>query len=98
MLQLSIQSECLPHGYGVSSTSIPIRNMSLSQAQELILAEYNGYHLRNVAIAFIVLEVFFVGLRYVARYISRAPTGLDDIFMIPSLITNLGLCALAIGA
>ncbi|MCJ1240744.1 hypothetical protein MMC14_008748 [Varicellaria rhodocarpa] len=50
----------------------------------------------NVAIAFIVLEFFFVGLRFASRHVSKIRAGLDDVFILPSLVFCLGLCALAI--
>ena len=53
--------------------------------------EYIGYITRNVAIAFIVLEVFFVSLRYVAQRIGRKSFGIDDWLMLPGLVLCLGV-------
>ncbi|KAI9686107.1 MAG: hypothetical protein M1820_010696 [Bogoriella megaspora] len=64
-----------------SDQSSPLR----SQAY---LDEYNGYQLRSVCIAFMVLDTFFVGLRFLARYFQKAPLGWDD-FLIPISLINL---------
>jgi hypothetical protein len=54
---------------------------------------YIGYITRNVAIAFIILEVFFVGMRYLAQRLGRKPWGWDDWVMLPALILCLGVNA-----
>jgi len=56
------------------------------------LAEYRGQVVQGVAITFIVLELIAYALRLVARRINRVPFGWDDALMIPSLLTNLGIC------
>jgi len=56
-----------------------------------------GPHVVGVAVAFIVLEIFLVAMRFTSRYLNKIPIGLDDIFIIPSLVFCLGICALAIG-
>ena len=50
-----------------------------------------------VAVAFAVLEITFVALRFASRWISKTRVGIDDMFIPPALLFCLGLCALAIG-
>lgn len=72
--------------------------MSASAASEAVLdSSYIGSILRNTAIAFIVLQVVFTGLRYVSRYVGGMPIGLDDFLILPALIFNLALCAVSMG-
>ena len=59
--------------------------------------EYSGDRLRDTAIAFIVLEVGFVTLRYISRALGKLPIGIDDYLMIPALVVCLGVDALSIG-
>ena len=59
--------------------------------------EYRGDTLRDVAIAFTVLEILFVGLRFLSRWIGKKPLGLDDWLMGPGLIISIGLNACTIG-
>ena len=61
------------------------------------LEQYIWHQLGQFATAFIVINIFFVGLRYVARYVSKTPIGLDDYLMIPGLIGGVALCAISIG-
>lgn len=58
---------------------------------------YIGYLFKNVAIAFIVLQTFFVGLRLLARYLANTPMGSDDILVPLSLLFNYALCGISIG-
>ena len=51
---------------------------------------YSGGRLRDTAIAFIVLEVGFVTLRYVSRALGKLPLGVNDYLMIPALVVWLG--------
>ena len=53
--------------------------------------EYIGYITRNVSLALCVMEVVFVGLRYLAQQLSKKKFGIDDWLMIPSLVFCLGL-------
>ncbi|KJZ78233.1 hypothetical protein HIM_02271 [Hirsutella minnesotensis 3608] len=55
--------------------------------------EYSGDQLLAVAVSFSILEIVFVGFRYLAQRLSRKPFGLDDWLMIPALILCLGLNA-----
>lgn len=57
---------------------------------------YIGYLFKNVAIAFIVLQTFFVGLRFLARHLNSTPMGADDILVPLSLIFNYALCGVSI--
>ena len=60
--------------------------------------EYSGGDLLAVAVAFIVLSTFFVGLRFFARvYLRDMKMGWDDYFIIPGYIAELLMCAGAIG-
>jgi len=59
-------------------------------------AEDIGYQLVNVAIAFIPLTMFFVGLRFYSRRLSRTKLGWDDYLCIISLVLQIGESALAI--
>lgn len=60
-------------------------------------SEYSGDKLRDVAIAFIVIDVVFVGLRYVSQWVGRKPMGLDGWLMLPALLANLGICIAGLG-
>lgn len=59
--------------------------------------EYIGNPPFGVAIAFIVLEVIAVGLRFLARRIGRVAWGADDTLIIPGAILCLALCGCSIG-
>lgn len=48
--------------------------------------DYIGYKLTTVAIVFMVLELVFVALRFLARYVARASFGLDDLFIVPAFL------------
>lgn len=52
---------------------------------------YIGYQLKAVAISFTVLEIIFVGLRYVAQRLNRRPFGIDDWLILPALVLCIGL-------
>jgi len=71
--------------------------MSASANLETVSDAYSGNILQGVAIAFIILGVFFVGLRYVSRYIKGLSLGLDDFLILPALIFNITLCGISIG-
>jgi hypothetical protein len=60
------------------------------------LAEYKGGQLVATSIVFIILETFFVVLRFYARRIKRASVGLDDWFIWPALVANVAVCVEAI--
>ncbi|KAF7917047.1 uncharacterized protein EAE97_012067 [Botrytis byssoidea] len=53
--------------------------------------EYIGNVLVNVIIAFTILEIIFVALRYLAQRIGHKPIGIDDWLVLPALIFNLGV-------
>jgi hypothetical protein len=53
--------------------------------------EYSGNTLLSVIISFTVLEIIFVGLRYVAQWIGRKPRGLDDWLVLPGLLLCIGV-------
>ncbi|PYI08357.1 hypothetical protein BO78DRAFT_395729 [Aspergillus sclerotiicarbonarius CBS 121057] len=58
--------------------------------------EYSGYVLRDVAIAFTVLETVAVGLRFVSLKLSQKPFGIDDALTIPGYLCCLGLSILSL--
>lgn len=60
------------------------------------LAEYIGYQVIGVAVAFAILEIGLVTLRFIARRINKSSQGWDDYLIVPGLIANLAQCALAI--
>jgi hypothetical protein len=70
--------------------------MSTSAGQQVVSDYTVGSTLLNVAIAFIILEIFFVGLWYIATYLRNRAVGLDDFFMPLALAFNLGLCIICI--
>ncbi|KAF2150185.1 hypothetical protein K461DRAFT_208694, partial [Myriangium duriaei CBS 260.36] len=53
-----------------------------------------GDRLRDVAIAFTVLNTIFLGLRFLSKRIGRMPFGIDDWLMIPGYIVCLGIHAI----
>ena len=61
------------------------------------LPDDRGHQLQNTAIAFIVVETLFVGLRYVSRYLIRSRRGADDFLMPLAWLFNVGLCGISIG-
>jgi hypothetical protein len=69
----------------------------MSAPANLVSDAYIGNILQGVAIAFIVLAVVFVGLRYVSRYLKGMGLGLDDFLVLPALIFNITLCGISIG-
>ena len=58
---------------------------------------YIGHQLESVAIAFIVLESCFVGLRFFARHVAGTPLSWDDVLIPLALVFNYGLCGVSIG-
>ncbi|KAJ6021167.1 hypothetical protein N7540_006671 [Penicillium herquei] len=54
------------------------------------MGEYCGDSLRNVAIAFLVLETVAIGLRFISLHLSRKRFGIDDILAISAYICCLG--------
>ena len=74
-----------------------ISNSTTLQLPPGYAEEYSGDTLRNTAIAFIVLEITFVILRYISRALGKVSRGIDDYLMIPALVTCLGFDAFSIG-
>jgi hypothetical protein len=56
-----------------------------------------GDQLVNAAIAFIVIETCFVGLRFFARHVAGTPLSWDDVLIPMALVFNYGLCGVSIG-
>lgn len=63
------------------------------------LNHYNskGHVAFGLAIAFVVIEVSCVVLRFLARKIGNVPWGADDVLIIPGLIFCVGVCASSLG-
>ena len=66
-------------------------SMSGQPITQAFLDENNYNSLHSICIAFIVLDVFFVAIRFIARYLQRAPLGWDDYLIVIALINLLGL-------
>lgn len=60
------------------------------------LDEYIGFKLVWLSSAFIAIDIFFVGLRYYARYVSRTSIGADDYLTLCSLVCAIALSAIGI--
>ncbi|KAF2148153.1 hypothetical protein K461DRAFT_233625 [Myriangium duriaei CBS 260.36] len=65
----------------------------LSSYSPEYLSEYSGDILRDVAIAFSVLEIGFVSLRFTAKAAGNNPFGVDDLLVVAALVACLGLNA-----
>ena len=59
--------------------------------------EYIGYIARDVGIAFTVLEIAFVGLRYISQSMAHKRFGIDDFLILPGLILCLAINACCVG-
>lgn len=59
--------------------------------------EYNGQSYVAVAVAFIVLEVICVALRFWARKIGKIAWGLDDSLIIAAAVLCLALIGCSLG-
>ena len=68
-----------------------------AQHSALSQSDYIGYKLTTVIFIFMVLEAVFVALRFLARHFAKTPWGLDDTFIVPSLLFCWGVCILALG-
>lgn len=64
---------------------------------DLFSSDYSGDLLRNVAIAFAVLETIAVGLRFASLRLSNKPFGIDDLLTIPGYLCCLSLIILSLG-
>ena len=71
--------------------------MASQEATQEYSDEYIGHILVIVAILFIVLEGIFVGLRFISRHLAKTTWGLDDTFIIPSLLFCWGIAILSLG-
>lgn len=56
------------------------------------LNEYNGNPVIVTAIVFIILNTIFVCLRFLSRHLQNTAFGWDDAFIVPSWLTNIGMC------
>ena len=63
-----------------------------SELSQSYIDAYIGDRLKGTAIALIVLETVFVALRQWSRHLQKAPFGWDDILIIPSYLSGLGMC------
>ncbi|KAL9077050.1 MAG: hypothetical protein Q9161_000683 [Pseudevernia consocians] len=71
-------------------------NSANAQVPPSYAEEYSGDIVLRTAIAFIVLELTFVTLRYISRALGKLPAGPDDYLMIPALVICLGVDASSI--
>jgi hypothetical protein len=59
--------------------------------------EYSGNSLEGISIAFIVLGVAFVTLRFMSRRYTKIQGALDDTLILLALVSNISLCGLSLG-
>lgn len=71
-------------------------NTTAKPLRENYLQEYKGDKLIAVAVTLMVLEVLCVGLRFIARRLSKTAMGLDDWLIGPSFVFCFGLAVLSI--
>ncbi|KAF7854217.1 hypothetical protein EAF04_010514 [Stromatinia cepivora] len=57
------------------------------------LESYNGHPLFATCVSCIVLDVFFVLVRFLSRWVHNTPRGWDDFLMVPGLIFSVLLAA-----
>lgn len=67
----------------------------LSSFSEEYIHSYTGDTLRDVDIAFCVIETVFITLRYLSRWVGKTPWGIDDYLMLPAFIFCMGLNTLS---
>ncbi|KAF4632401.1 hypothetical protein G7Y89_g5720 [Cudoniella acicularis] len=60
------------------------------------LNDYIGKRAYDCAILFIVFDVFIVGFRYFARYITHTSFGWDDFFVLPAVLFSVSLCGIIV--
>lgn len=63
-----------------------------AQLDPAYLAEFIGYRLEAVAIAFIIINTCVVGLRYGSRRCQNTGFRLDDVFIGTGWLLITGLC------
>jgi len=56
-----------------------------------------GYRVENTAIAFIIIQSFFVGLRFFARHIAGTAWNWDDVLVPVALLFSYALSGVLIG-
>ncbi|KAF7860817.1 hypothetical protein EAF04_008335 [Stromatinia cepivora] len=64
--------------------------MSIPGVEPGLVPQYIGYQMQSTVIAFMVLSIVFVSLRFFARYVSGSRAGIDDILIIPAIVCYLG--------
>ena len=80
-----------------SLVSVSLSNRRVVTFPPSYAQEYDGGSLYAINIAFIILEIIFVALRFYARYLSNAKLGVDDILMVPALIVVISVAVLSNG-
>src|SRR5690625_3493294 len=65
--------------------------------ESAFLPDDKGHQLKHTAIAFIVVETLFVGLRYFSRYLISSRSGADDWLMPLAWLFSVGLCVISLG-
>lgn len=58
-----------------------------------LVSQYIGYEFESFTIVFMIFAIFFVSLRFFARYLTHLGLALDDLFMIPAIVCYIGQCA-----
>ena len=59
--------------------------------------EDRGYVAVGTCVAFTVIEIVFVFLRFLSRWLGKVPMGIDDVLIIPALIICIATNAVGIG-
>ena len=81
----------------MSTVTATTTGTTTSFGSQLIWSVNSGDLLRNVAIAFTVLETIAVALRFASLRLTKKQFGVDDFLTIPGYICCLGLPILAFG-
>ena len=63
------------------------------QIRDYLLDANQGKPGLDTAIAFIVIGIVFVGLKLLARAVTRTRPGWDDYLLLPTLLVFVGECA-----
>jgi len=51
----------------------------------------------SCAIAFVVIDISFIGMRYFTRHITKTPLGWDDLLVFPTMLFSVSVCGMQIG-
>lgn len=89
---------CLPNAKGALSSTSTMAENAMPTFPPGYAEESLGPRVVAVAIAFIVLEIVVVTLRFATRIVYKTQWGLDDYLIPPALLFALGMCIIPIGA